>query len=302
MQVSSRYYTGKADLERMKAFLTAARAEEAKPGYWHVGDLIWSLYQNVVYDPFRNVRLWENGAGELLGFALFHPPNSVDPIYHPLRDDGSLHEHMLAWAEEHRKEFPVEGDGLATLDTGSLDSDPRHVAVLERLGFERTGHYFANLLRDLEQPILEAVLPEGVTVRHVAGEAEFEERVSLHREVWHPSKVTLEAYQRMRTVPGYTPELDLVAVMPDGAFASYCICWTDSVNKVGEFEPVGTRLAYRQRGLGQAVMLEGLRRLKALGIKTAIVSASGSNQAAIALYQSVGFQIVNRDYGYLKKL
>jgi len=66
----------------------------------------------------------------------------------------------------------------------------------------------------------------------------------------------------MRGIPGYTPELDLVAVSADGTFASYCICWLDPVSKIGEFEPVGTRAAYRGKGLGKALMLAGLRRLK----------------------------------------
>ena len=157
-------------------------------------------------------------------------------------------------------------------------------------------------MRDLHEPIPDEPLPEGFAVRHVAEEAEFEERVSIHREVWHPSKVTLEAYRRMRTVQGYMPELDLVATTPEGVFASYCICWFDPVSKSGEFEPVGTRAAFRRKRLGRAIMLEGLRRLKACGAQTALVTSEGSNQAALTLYQSVGFRIINRDYGYIKKL
>jgi hypothetical protein len=41
-------------------------------------------------------------------------------------------------------------------------------------------------------------------------------RLAIHRDVWYPSKVTLEAYRRMRSVSGYTPELDIVVVAPDG--------------------------------------------------------------------------------------
>ena len=73
--------------------------------------------------------------------------------------------------------------------------------------------------------------------------------------MWYPSKVTLEAYRRMRSVSDYTPELDIVVVAPDGTFAAYCICWLDPVNKIGEFEPVGTRETFRGKGLGKAVML-----------------------------------------------
>jgi ribosomal protein S18 acetylase RimI-like enzyme len=126
--------------------------------------------------------------------------------------------------------------------------------------------------------------------------------VETHREVWHPSKVTLEAYRRLRAAPGYTPELDFVAVAPDGAFASYCICWLDPTHRTGEFEPVGTRPAFRGQGIGKAVMLEGLRCLKAHGARTAIVYSAGDNPASIRLYESVGFQTITKNCYYSKRI
>jgi ribosomal protein S18 acetylase RimI-like enzyme len=96
--------------------------------------------------------------------------------------------------------------------------------------------------------------------------------------------------------------LDLVAVAPDGAFASYCICWLDPANRTGEFEPVGTRPAFRGKGIGKLLMLEGLRRLKALGARTAIVYSVGDNTASIRLYESVGFRTITRNRYYSKRL
>jgi mycothiol synthase len=93
-----------------------------------------------------------------------------------------------------------------------------------------------------------------------------------------------------------------VAVAPDGAFASYCICWLDRANWTGEFEPVGTRPAFRGQGIGKVLMLEGLRRLKAHGARTAIVYSVGDNVASVGLYTSVGFQTLTRNYYYSKHL
>jgi mycothiol synthase len=138
-------------------------------------------------------------------------------------------------------------------------------------------------------------------VREVGGKEEWEERVETHREVWHPSKVTLDAYRRLREAPGYDPRLDLVAVAPDGTFGSYCICWFDPHSRTGLFEPVGTRSACRGLGLGKAVMHEGLRRLRELGARTAFVLAVHDNEAARNLYESVGFETVNTERLYGKK-
>ena len=148
----------------------------------------------------------------------------------------------------------------------------------------------------------EAPSPTGWSVREVDGEGEWEDRVEIHREMWQSSRMSLEAYRRLREAPGYMAELDLVAVGPGGALGSYCICWLDAGSKTGLFEPVGTHPAHRGKGLGRTVMLEGLRRLRALGARSALVSALHDNEAASGLYESVGFRTVDREYLYGKKL
>lgn len=125
--------------------------------------------------------------------------------------------------------------------------------------------------------------------------------MGLHRDVWSPSCVTLPAYRRLRTVPGYAPDLDLVTVGRDSEFGSYCICWFDSASGTGLFESVGTSPIRRGKGLGRAVMLEGLRRLRKLGAEQALVTHVGGNEAA-RLYGSAGFRAANREHLYGRKL
>jgi mycothiol synthase len=301
MPTTSRPYAGDADRDRMRELVVRASAD-ARPNYWHVGDLLWGLYQNTVFNPFANIRLWEDGSGELRGFAWFSPPLvlewEVDPRF---GRDTALEEQMLAWGESRRREL-LENDDERLFLSSARDDDPERIALLTGHGFTRDDYHMLNMRRDLDQPIPDLAPPLGFLIRHVGGQGEWAERVETHREVWHPSKVTLEAYRRLRAAPGYIPELDLVAVAPDGALASYCICWLDPANRTGEFEPVGTRPAFRGQGIGKAVMLEGLRRLKAHGTRIAIVYSLGDNQASIRLYQSVGFQTLTRNYYYSKRI
>ncbi len=102
--------------------------------------------------------------------------------------------------------------------------------------------------------------------------------------------------------PGYDPTLDLVAANPEDEFGSYCICWLVPASKTGLFEPVGTAPDHRRKGLGRAVMLEGMRRLQDFGAEDALITYVGGNEAAARLYESVGFQIVAREYLYGRKL
>ena len=108
------------------------------------------------------------------------------------------------------------------------------------------------------------------------------------------------AERRLVWLKAPTRHLDLVAVAPDGAFASFCTAWFDEQNRIGMFEPVGTHPAHRQHGLGKAVVTEGLRWLQALGATEAYVGTS-TRPAPNRLYESVGFTDVVAEYGWRKE-
>ena len=67
--------------------------------------------------------------------------------------------------------------------------------------------------------------------------------------------------------------------------AAFCTIWYDDVTRSAYYEPVGTMPEHQQRGLGKAMLAEGLRRLVRMGATTAFVSGYGV--AANALYRSV---------------
>lgn len=285
----------------MLEFLSSATSTAPLGAYWHPGDAIWGIYQNTVFDPRHGVRLWDDG-DELLGFAWLEEPDGVVMQVHPrLRGSGMLEREMLDWAAHQTRAVYGERAG-DELWTRVPEDDPQLPAFLAGLGFVRDPDHALMMFRKLDGALPRPTLRDGWTVREVGGEEEWEQRVETHREVWHPSRVTLEAYRRLRNAPGYNPRLDLVAVAPDGTFGSYCICWFDPGSRTGLFEPVGTRPAHRGKGLGKSVMLEGLHRLRDLGARVAAVIAMHDNEAAAGLYESVGFRTVNRDRLYGKKL
>jgi mycothiol synthase len=221
---------------------------------------------------------------------------------HPrLRGSGALEKEILTWAAHQTRAVYGERSG-DELWTRVPEDDLRPATRLDGLGFVRDPDHALKMFRDLDDPLPRIAPPDGWTVREVGGQEEWEERVGIHREVWHPSRVTLEAYHRLRDAPGYDPRLDLITVAPDSTFGSYCICWFDQGSRTCLFEPVGTRPAFRGMGLGKSVMLEGLLRLRDLGARCAAVTALHDNDAAVRLYKSVGFGTVNRERLYCKKL
>ena len=136
-----------------------------------------------------------------------------------------------------------------------------------------------------------AGLPE-VAARATAQAAAFESAAPFERY--------LERFINFMRSPAYDPELDIVAVDPQGRVGAFCIVWPDLVNKVGLFEPVGTHPDFQRKGLGRAAMLEGMQRLQARGMNTAIVSTGEYNLPAIKLYEALGFTLVKRLGTYVK--
>jgi ribosomal protein S18 acetylase RimI-like enzyme len=65
---------------------------------------------------------------------------------------------------------------------------------------------------------------------------------------------------------------------------------------------VGTHPEFQRRGLGRALLYYALRRMQAAGMETAIVGTNEGNDAAISLYQGVGFQRANRLRLYSKAI
>jgi ribosomal protein S18 acetylase RimI-like enzyme len=313
LPLTPRWYRDEADLARMLDLVRAGAAEGARRTYYQVGDVLWRLYQHPLeaFDPCARLVLWEDDAGALAALAdldvtartmtlQLHPALQAEPGVADALDA------MLAWAERQTTP-PPDGGALPWmypyLEVDALADDALYIAALRRRGYAREGAALLAFQRTLADPPPTAALPEGWAIRSMAELSVPEDlarRVELHREVWAPSRVTLEAYQRLRQAAGYRPDLDLVAVSPEGELGAYCICWADDANRSGEFEPVGARPTYRRLGLARAVLLEGCRRLRAGGAHLAIVYTGAADnppkfqaEAARRLYLSAGFTIVN---------
>jgi mycothiol synthase len=298
----SRPYGGAEDLSRVTRFLSECTSLSPPQTYWHPGDFVWTLFQNTLFDAARNVRLWEGGGG-IVGVAILEEPGGVIMQIRPdLRGSGTVERSMLLWAVEClTQETPVEKIRMTHLETLGAGADPT-LQFPERTGFVRVGTHYLNMHRSLnEGSATSLATPDGWSVRSVGPQDEWQRRVDLHREVWRPSRVTMEAYRRLRAVPYYDQNLDLVAVNGAREFGAYCICWYDPGSRSGLFEPVGTAEAYRRRGLGRAVVEEGLARLAALGAKDALVTSEGRHDASRLLYESVGFRTAGIERLYKAK-
>ncbi len=147
--------------------------------------------------------------------------------------------------------------------------------------------------RDLSGPIPDAPLAPGYTIRPLGDGLELLERCYASGLGFHEGDIRVAVdnrddptwYRNIQTAPLYRRDLDLVAVAPDGAIAAFCTIWFDDVTRSAYFEPVATVPAHQRRGLGKALLTEGLRRLQRRG--ALVAGVGGYSPHANALYRSV---------------
>jgi GNAT superfamily N-acetyltransferase len=98
----------------------------------------------------------------------------------------------------------------------------------------------------------------------------------------------------------YSFDFDWVVEAPDGRIVSYGLGWYDEVNRVGEFEPVGTVASARRLGLSRAVGIAVLHAFRDAGATHAMVYARGDDGYPIPrhVYTTLGFQPRGRTVTY----
>jgi mycothiol synthase len=249
-------------------------------------------------DP-ANVRLWTVPTGELVAFAIFQIPfGSVYYGLHPQADAAALEATIFAWAKQRAADLAQTSDRPVGMSIWPRAEDIASQARLAHQGYVplNTGKVF------FQQPLTSSLpapqLPAGFTLRPLAGETEVEAATDLLRAAFNITSVTPRWRRRILEQAHYRPDLDLVAVAPDGRLAAFCLLWLHPRGHLGQIEPMATHPDFQRLGLGRAIICEGLRRVQAHGATAAVVGTSSSNHRSQAMYQAAGFREHYRRVGY----
>jgi len=307
MKLQARPYRDPTDLARMRQLVMVGSQANISASYMHPGLLDFHThYPDTRYPPDeganrRNLQLWERMDEDeeqptLAAWAIFSRiEGSFDLFVHPALYGTPLHEAVMdeyvAWAEARAREAGLK----QIMPWWAMEYDKVLARLMKARGFVvgavvgPPAPLFERTLDEL--PAIQ--LPDGFTVQGVSNSDDGRLRAA----------VTHGAFSSHEDWEGYAAEYaqfigsavydgarDLFVRAPDGRGASACTIWFDPVNAVGLFEPVGTHPDFQGKGLGKAVMAEGMRRMKAAGMRRAIVGFDPTNAAALALYTSMGFR------------
>ncbi len=302
MAVAQHAFGGAADIRAMAALSRAFAADNL-----HVLDLPYRFSSWALDDP-ANVGLWSNEMGELVGWAVMQTPFwTIDYACSPLAG-GGLHREVVHWASQRAWRLFGTPTGHPYWFVMVFPNQDHRIRDLEAVGFACQADVGEDswskvlLAREAAAPLPVHPVPAGFAVRPLAGEREVETYVELHRSVFASRSMTPEWRARTLRCPEYVPELDLVAVAPDGGLAAFCVCWLNRQDEevCGQIEPMGVRADLAGLGLGGALLSEGLRRLHLLGARTVYVETDSYRNPALRLYESAGFQITRDVLVYRK--
>ncbi len=296
MKISFHPYQTEEDFWRMREFLRQVfLLNQRLERCWHVARLDyarWHSCLNCAGVSLEEVAyLWE-AQGELIAFLM--PDGGRGEAHlcvHPGWQTIELEEEMLNVAEEHLP--AIKPDGSRKLFVWAPDADDLRQELLLNHGYQKDDWPEYQWRRDLDVPVPEVQIPSGYNIRPLGDGLELLERCYASGLGFHEGdiKVAVENrddptwYRNIQTAPLYRRDLDLVVISPDGSIASFCTIWFDDVTRSAYIEPVATVPAHQRKGLGKAVLTDGLRRLQRIGATRAFVS--GFSAAANALYRSV---------------
>ena len=312
---TARSYRGEEDLAALADLINICAKVEQN----HEGKSLSQLrhdFEAPFFNLQEDLRLWEDEQGKLIGYGgiwLTDSDRDFKFSIHPTAQDSDLGQQIINWAQKRIQRVAIANKLQVVPLLTFIDSqEANRIALLERNGFVPT-RYFFRMVRWLNEPMSEPQFPQGFQLYEAQLGKDDRAWVEMFNQTfidhWNHHDMTLEQYQFYLNNPDFRPELHLVAVAPDGTFAAFCYCHIHQDNnfrngsKNGWIHILGTRRGFRKRGLGRAILLSGLHRLKAAGMETAKLGVDADNPSgALGFYESVGFSTQRTIIVYVKEI
>ena len=289
METSTRNLADQEHLELVTELLLSIRSEDRYAAPYEAADLQWWWRDGDWGDPELQTYWLIHDSKPVAGFLKYDEGDrwACDCFWLPSAQAVVEKE---VWPVVLRELQLLAGDKpvCTTVD----EREEKWRAALESSGWQRSGESQVQMAQEPATPPEPLALPPGFILQ---------DETERDGEYPHPLSKRNGSHivERLNECSLYNPELDLLIKDPDGTVAAHCICWVDRGNQVGLFEPVRTEEEFQRRGLGLALMTEGIRRMMASDAVCIKVSHNNRNVAAQRLYRAAGFRPLFHKFEYV---
>lgn len=240
----------------------------------------------------ESIRLWRDG-DVLVGFGYVDDYNNLWFETYLSTNPPGLEDEIIAWGircQQVRNNVSGTNDPL---DHCCSSANTFRQELLLRNGFTQGSVRSLIFIRQFNEPIKAYPFPTGYSWRSVNDRDSIESLVELHQVAFGTKNMTVEYRRAMMNAPEYRPELDLVAVAPDGSLAALCVCgFIDEAKLTGYTDPIGTQPDHQQKGLAKALVSTGMILLAKSGAQKVELGTSSENIPMQKLAASLGFNLV----------
>jgi GNAT superfamily N-acetyltransferase len=260
---------------------------------WHVARWDYWRWHYIktckLCESFEKVTVtWQKEDGSIA--AVLHPIGNgeVRLHIHPGFRTPGLEDEAFAFAEEHY--FDLTDEGKRFIVVPIFETDTMRQKLLLKRGYKKIPGWGHHYWLDLDNPLPSRVSPIGYEIRSMGMWSEHPARCWASRRAFHPDEPDEDYsdfswYRNLQSAPLYRRDLDIVAVTSTSEIAAFCTIFYDDYTRSAVTVVVGTAAEHWRHGLGKAVIVEGMHRLKELGCTR--VFSTAHEDPADALYRSL---------------
>jgi GNAT superfamily N-acetyltransferase len=285
MPILSRDYSHEKDFQTVMSFLRDAYKKTKSLENW-----LPPRFENSAHEMADMTHLWvevKNGIESGI-VAMANPEKKFRYFIQVHPDYTFLVKEIIKWIEKKCKTLSA-GEPYS-ISIVVLDGNSGREEILEESGFEKGEVYSTPKTRKLDTPNPDFPVPLGYYIRSVDPYKDFEELASAIRIVFgHGEWFTRDILDGLSKAAFYQRDLNLLALDNSDKIASFCTFRYDPPSRIVELEPMGTLPDHRRRGLGKALICEGLRRLEKYN-PTLLFLEAANNPAAKRLYAATDFK------------
>lgn len=292
--VSSRSYAGKSDLEAIAHLLKICEAIDPPEEWPSLAEIRMQFEEPPNSVAIARKQLWsDTTTGQLSACAGLMIPELGEELgiflwfrIHPEARYRILNQEIFPWAEARTRQVAEERNVKVKLLCGARNDLRDRPNAIDNYGF-KVDRYFITMERNLSDPSNPLAIPEfppGFTVspggqQNPTTWAELFNQTFADR--WNHNNMTGEQIEYELTQTYYNPKLDLVPIAPDSTLAGFCYSHLqpnpDQSTTISLIRVLEVRPAFRNLGLGKAILLAGLHQLKAEGMDKAMLYVDADN-------------------------